>query len=106
MKIKKNVFIFAIFLLNGCGTIRSLQDQNDLRQDMRTRNSHCTTIPYMYGGITYNFCMLNADNDNPKRPDLGLHLTVFDIGLSLAADTALLPYSIYNQIKFGSRTID
>lgn len=82
----------------GCGTVQSLQSHSELREDMRARKSHCSSLPHLYSGIAYNFCILNAEQSNPNKPDLGMHVVIFDTAFSAIADTGLIPYTLYKQL--------
>lgn len=73
---------------------------------MRARKSHCSFLPHLYSGIAYNFCILNAEQSNPKKPDLGMHVVIFDTAFSAIADTGLLPYTFYKQLTRGNTGID
>lgn len=103
---KKIFLITSLMGMTGCGTINSLQDQEDVRKDMRARKSHCSFLPHMYSGISYNFCILNAEKSNPKKPDFGIHMLILDTVFSTIADTALSPYTFYKQITQNNISID
>lgn len=102
----KTAYFCTILLLSGCGTIQSMQSPDDLRRDMRARKSHCSFLPQLYSGVAYNFCVLNAGQSNPKKPDLGLDFLIIDTGLSLIADTGLIPYTLYEQLVRKNTSID
>lgn len=96
----------SLLSVTGCGTVQSLQSQIELRQDMRARKNHCSFLPHVYSGIAYNFCILNAEHSNPKKPDLGMHAVIFDTALSAIADTGLIPYTLYKQLTRESISVD
>lgn len=73
---------------------------------MRARKSHCSTLPHLYSGIAYNFCLLNAEQAHPKKLELSLHTLALDTALSAIADTGLLPYTLYKQLTRGNISID
>lgn len=60
----------------------------------------------MYSGISYNFCILNAEKSNPKKPDYGMHVLILDTAFSTIADTALSPYTFYKQMTRKNVSID
>jgi uncharacterized protein YceK len=104
--LRKISLVTILIGATGCGTISSMQSQEDLRRDMRARKSHCSFLPHIYSGISYNFCILNAEQSNPKKPDLGMHALILDTALSAIVDTTLTPYTFYKQITRSNISID
>ncbi|WP_312935160.1 YceK/YidQ family lipoprotein [Pseudomonas sp.] len=86
--------------LSGCGTIETVSDESKAVDKLAHWGSDCHSIPRAYSGLMYQFCTLNG----PARS--GSHWsaeTVFvDMGLSAVADTVILPYTGYQQLRKGS----
>ena len=91
---------FAVAMLSGCGTIKTLNDEKGAADDLAVWRSECKSIPRTYSGTAYQFCNLNS----PER--FGSHLGAKDVGfdmiLSAVADTLVLPYTGYMQAARGS----
>ncbi|KQQ54578.1 hypothetical protein ASF84_14710 [Pseudomonas sp. Leaf127] len=86
--------------LSGCGTVRTVSNESKAVDDLAKWQTDCHQIPRIYSGVAYQFCNLNG----PARS--GPHWTAFSILLDMAAsgvaDTALLPYTGYQQYRRGS----
>ena len=90
---------FAL-VLSGCGTaITVLQDDAEAAQDLRRQKTYCQSIPRVYSGLAYDFCVLNAP---PDPTGVLVPLILLDLALSGALDTAALPYTIYRQSVDGN----
>jgi len=51
--------------LTGCGTAATvLQDEAEAAQGLRRQKTYCQSIPRVYSGLAYDFCVLNA----PRGP--------------------------------------
>ncbi|WP_339538296.1 YceK/YidQ family lipoprotein [Pseudomonas sp. RA_15y_Pfl2_54] len=91
--------VFSL-ILAGCGSAMTvLQDDADVARDMRKQKTYCQSIPRIYSGLAYDFCVLNAP------PDPGGYLVPFvllDLPLSGVFDTVALPYTIYRQATEGN----
>lgn len=86
--------------LSGCGTVRTVSNESKAVDDLAKWQTDCYTIPRMYSGVAYQFCNLNGP------PRSGPHWTTLPILLDMAAsgvaDTAILPYTGYQQYRRGS----
>lgn len=83
--------VILIFVMSGCLSIYTITDSTN-EDDCK----FCKNIPRVYSGAKYDlFCSLRADN-------VGLFIFLLDTPLSIAVDTVALPYTIYQQIKYGS----
>ena len=86
--------------LTGCGTVTTvLQDDADAAQALRRQKTYCQSIPRVYSGLAYDFCMLNAP---PDPTGIFVPLVLLDFVLSGALDTVALPYTIYRQGTDGN----
>ncbi|HEN8719717.1 TPA: YceK/YidQ family lipoprotein [Pseudomonas putida] len=86
--------------LSGCGTIQTVSDESKAVDNLARWESSCHSIPRAYSGFAYQFCNLNgpARSGNHWSAD-----TIFvDMGLSAIADTLILPYTGYQQLRWGS----
>lgn len=96
--------IFAVLVLSGCGTIITVfQADNVTKYKLKKVETKCELVTRIYSGLAYDFCILRG---KPSQAALWLvplpELILIDIALSSALDTALLPYTIYEQIQRGS----
>jgi uncharacterized protein YceK len=101
---KEMLFCIIIASLLGCGTIKTVsKDGSVARSDLKAVKSPCDSIPRIYSGVAYNICALRG---KPSRAALwmggGAELALIDLALSGVLDTAVLPYTIYEQINQGS----
>lgn len=76
----------------GCSTLSTLR--GDLRLD-KLQCDEAFTLPRVYSGLANNIRFLRGNYQ-----DKGV--VVFDAPFSLAADTILLPYTIYRQLRYGN----
>ncbi|WP_442964446.1 YceK/YidQ family lipoprotein [Pseudomonas sp. KNUC1026] len=56
----------------------------------------------MYGGAAYNFCRLHAQPKQPYSEQPPFEGVILDSALSCIADTLILPYTTYVQLRDGS----
>ncbi|MHC8356146.1 YceK/YidQ family lipoprotein [Pseudomonas sp. LB3P81] len=104
MTIKTAVMLGACSLaLSGCGTVATvLQNDEDAARGLRKQKTYCQSIPRVYSGLAYDFCMLNAP---PDPTGVLVPFVLLDLALSGALDTVSLPYTIYRQATDGNLTI-
>jgi uncharacterized protein YceK len=104
MAIKTAVASMTISLtLAGCGTAATvLQDDEDAARGLRRQKTYCQSIPRVYSGLAYDFCVLNAP---PDPTGVLVPLVLLDFALSGALDTLALPYTIVRQGMDGSIAI-
>ncbi|HCS42937.1 MAG TPA: YceK/YidQ family lipoprotein [Pseudomonas sp.] len=104
MTIKTTVILGAFSLaLSGCGTVSTvLQDEAEAARDLRKQKTYCQSIPRVYSGLAYDFCVLNA----PPNPSGYLApFILLDMTLSGVFDTVSLPYTICRQAADGNISI-
>jgi len=81
--------------LTGCGTAATvLQDDAAAAQGLRRQKTYCQSIPRIYSGLAYDFCVLHAP---PDPTGILVPLVLLDLTLSGALDTVVLPYTVYRQ---------
>jgi uncharacterized protein YceK len=103
--IKPSLALIALSL-TGCGTINTVVrgDQVTAR-NLHESRTHCASLPRVYSGAVYNFCLLNGEpNYSTQAPGspAGIPFAVVDIALSGVLDTLALPYTIYRQVEDGN----
>ncbi|MCF5702214.1 YceK/YidQ family lipoprotein [Pseudomonas syringae] len=95
----------AVFswVLSGCGSaLTVLQDDADVARDMRKQKTYCQSIPRIYSGLAFDFCVLNAP---PDPTGFLVPFVLLDLPLSGVFDTVSLPYTLYRQIEDGNLNI-
>ncbi|MCU1718337.1 YceK/YidQ family lipoprotein [Pseudomonas sp. 5P_3.1_Bac2] len=97
----------VIATLTGCGSIDTVFRPDAVAsQALKDSHSHCESVPRVYSGVMYDFCSLNAqprsDINKDADQDLSMPWPVLDLILSAAADTLVLPYTLYRQNQDGS----
>lgn len=86
--------------LSGCGTVSTvLQDDADAARGLRRHKSYCQSLPRIYSGLAYDFCILNAP---PDPTGILAPLILLDLSVSGILDTVSLPYTICRQISVGN----
>jgi len=89
--------------LSGCGTVSTvLQNDEDAARGLRKQKTYCQSIPRIYSGLAYDFCVLNAP---PDPTGVLVPLVLLDLALSGALDTVALPYTVYRQGADGNLRI-
>ncbi|WP_213940181.1 YceK/YidQ family lipoprotein [Pseudomonas sp. dw_612] len=102
---KKMAVLLGVCSLNlsGCGTaVTVLQDDADAARGLRKQKTYCQSIPRVYSGLAYGFCVLNAP---PDPSGVLVPLVLLDLSLSGVLDTVVLPYTIYRQSADGNIAI-
>ncbi|WP_166218695.1 YceK/YidQ family lipoprotein [Pseudomonas atagonensis] len=101
---KKAVALGACsWMLSGCGSaLTVLQDDADASRELRKRKTYCQSIPRIYSGLAYDFCVLHAP---PDPSGVLVPFVLLDLPLSGAVDTLSLPYTIYRQVSDGNLSI-
>ena len=101
MIIKQAVTVSAIsWVLAGCGSAMTvLQDDADVARDMRKQKTYCQSIPRVYSGLAFDFCVLNAP---PDPSGFLVPFVLLDLPLSGVFDTVALPYTVYRQVTDGN----
>ncbi|MBC3778241.1 MULTISPECIES: YceK/YidQ family lipoprotein [Pseudomonas] len=105
MMLKTAALLCMALTISGCGTISSVfQEDSIAGEDLKKRQTHCDSISRIYSGIGYDFCTLHA----PELPQKGFAgrpaapLVLLDLAVSGLADTLVLPYTAYQQVKHGN----
>lgn len=101
MDIKKLASLGVISLsISGCGTLNTVFRENvAATRELRKQKTYCQSIPRVYSGLAFDFCLLNAP---PDYTGVLVPLVLVDLALSGAADTVVLPYTLYRQGKDGN----
>lgn len=103
---KKLILTLVIsVVLAGCSTVKTVQtDEYGIKVSWQGYKSKCKSIPRVYSGVAYNFCLLYGEaNSSPNSYDIqGAEILLWDSAFSLVADTLILPYTISTQIESGN----
>ncbi|MEE1926145.1 YceK/YidQ family lipoprotein [Pseudomonas sp. 148P] len=103
----RKLILAAIGLsLSGCGTVNTvLRGDQVTAKNLREWRTDCASVPRVYSGAVYNFCILNG----PPNPTVqaegapaGVPFVMVDLVLSGALDTLVLPYTVYRQVQDGN----
>ncbi len=98
----------------SCGSLSTLpRSDQAIKSSLAKRNTKCAYIPYVYSGVAYDFCMLNAEWNGPYEPANGAQtgnadaafFVAFDVVLSGLVDTLALLYTVPKQSKYGSISV-
>jgi len=108
---KKTIpLIIVFFIIQGCGTIRTLNPPSDhVEISYSGYKSHCTKIPRIYSGTFYDACIFYGEpnyeaSENSTKGAFGLFM--LDGLLSLSMDTVVLPYTVTRQLIDGSISVN
>ena len=87
--------IFVSALLYGCGTIYTVSaDAENLKQEAC---SYDCSLPRVYSGVLFDICGITEEDAGQ-----GGAILFWDLFFSIPADTVILPYTIFMQVKEGS----
>jgi uncharacterized protein YceK len=97
-----------LLTLVGCGTINTVfRDDSVASHNLKKAQTYCESIPRIYSGVAYNFCVLNGPSNIHGPLATGLvPLMFFDFVASGVFDTVVLPYTVYRQSTDGGIDID
>lgn len=98
--------VVVILSLSGCGTINTVFRGGDVAgNNLKEWKTNCDSIPRIYSGVSYDFCVLNAPPDirevDSSAPAF-IPLQIIDFIPSGILDTLVLPYTIYRQHLDGN----
>lgn len=104
MTLRNTAAMSAVTLaLSGCGTLNTvLRDDVTATRELRNQKTYCQSIPRVYSGLAFDFCLLNAP---PDYTGVLVPLVLVDLAASGIADTVVLPYTIYQQSTLGNMGI-
>jgi uncharacterized protein YceK len=96
--------LLVLLALSGCGTINTVfRGDETTSRELLGAKSYCTTVPRIYSGVYYDFCLLNApEPEQPSRSGYGMPGLLVDAAICGVLDTASLPYTIYRQSRDGN----
>lgn len=100
--------VALITVLAGCGTLNTAPKSNaDIGRKLARHGSYCSWVPRIYSGVSYDLCLLNAEERHLTSITFLQYGILADILiLSPIADTVLLPVTIAQQIQLGSARIN
>jgi uncharacterized protein YceK len=103
----KAITLFLLALCTcSCATIKTIDPPNNhVNISHYGKKSYCESIPRIYSGIAYNFCLLNGEPSRTKNTGStfnGVPFLFIDSAFSVVADTIVLPYTIIKQADKGS----
>lgn len=100
---RTSTLLLAAALCSGCGTLSTTFTADETaRERLNGLRTHCSSVPRTYSGVSYDFCVLNAEPGHFGHVAPGLPLVLFDLVLSGIADTLTLPYTIFLQSRDGN----
>lgn len=91
-------------LLGGCGTVSTVgRADSEIRANLARHDTYCEAMPRVYSGVSYNFCRLHSNprGIHPLHLASTISYLLWDMTVSCAADTLLLPYTAYDQSLRG-----
>ena len=106
MNIRNPLLVTLALALSGCGTVNTVIRGDDVTaKNLKEWRTHCASLPRVYSGAVYNFCILNGEpnptTDAPGAP-AAVPFQIIDIALSGVLDTLVLPYTVYRQVEDGN----
>ncbi|QJC82447.1 YceK/YidQ family lipoprotein [Pseudomonas umsongensis] len=90
---------FVVVAISGCGTFKTLTDEEGAADNLAKWKSNCHSIPRAYSGAVYQFC--NLDGPPRSGPHWDVPSIALDMAISGIADTILIPYTGYLQYQKG-----
>lgn len=97
MNVLAKSILFFIFLIavNGCSTIYTVSTEPEILKQEACSNE--CSIPRVYSGTAFAVCGMTQKNSGQ-----GGAIMFWDLFLSAPADTVILPFTAFMQIKDGS----
>jgi uncharacterized protein YceK len=93
----------GILVLSGCGTANTvLREDAAAARELRNQKTYCQSIPRVYSGVAFDFCLLHAV---PDPTGILVPFVLLDITVSGIVDTVALPYTVYRQGTDGNISI-
>jgi uncharacterized protein YceK len=84
----------------SCATIMTLSS-DDVEGQMYEHSGIPGSRPRVYSGVYEDGWCITHTNDRPDVGQIGI-FCILDLPLSLFADTVVVPYTAYEQIRFGN----
>jgi len=101
----KCLMLVVLVSLSGCSTFKSLSASEDvIRAGVMQKGTFCKSVTKVYGGVAYSVCS-NFHSRYDRRAQyipITTESELVDLLCSVVGDTVVLPYSIYQQIRYGS----
>ncbi|WNZ55189.1 YceK/YidQ family lipoprotein [Microbulbifer sp. ANSA003] len=96
----------ASIICASCATVKTVNPKdNQVDIAHRGQKSYCESIPRVYSGTSYSFCLMNSEPSQTVNTGSTLNhipLEAIDAVFSVAADTIVLPYTVMTQAKHGN----
>jgi uncharacterized protein YceK len=92
----KNILFFIVLIaINGCSTIYTVSTEPEILKQEACSNE--CSIPRVYSGTAFGICGITQKNSGQ-----GGAIMFWDLLLSVPADTVILPFTAFMQVKEGS----
>lgn len=93
----------ALVTVSGCGSLNTVvRDDAAAARELRKQKTYCQSIPRVYSGVAFDFCLLHAA---PDPTGILVPFVLLDITVSGIVDTVVLPYTVYRQSTDGNISI-
>jgi uncharacterized protein YceK len=106
MNIKIFLALGLVIFFSGCGTLNTVVYNDDsVIIDLKNGHTKCSSISRIYSGVVYDFCSLHAEPSPVLSRNIitdSIPFKFLDTLFSAVLDTAILPYTVYQQIDKGS----
>lgn len=99
------VAVLVSSLCVSCAFVNTtLREDEVARQKLNKADTHCDSLFRVYSSLAYYGCLLHSEPQGNQHIYLASEysLHALDVILSGALDTVALPYTIYQQSKYGS----
>jgi uncharacterized protein YceK len=102
--------LIASLSLTGCGSLSTLgKPDGVIASDLSRHHSNCKSMPRIYSGVSYDICRMNSRYQSMSHDVFGTFILAFfivDLLPSAVVDTLALPYSGYQQHRYGDIVMD
>ncbi|BBM02518.1 YceK/YidQ family lipoprotein [Microbulbifer sp. GL-2] len=104
---KNIIYLISVSLVCiSCATVKTINPKdNQIDITHRGHKSYCESIPRVYSGASYSFCLMNSEPSETVNHGSTLNNVPFvaiDAVFSVAADTVVLPYTVVTQAQHGN----
>ena len=99
---RRAILVCVVATLCGCATIYSLSSDR-MEGEMHEDTSHPRSLPRLYSGVVVDgYCVGQSFSEGREAAGQIGFFCLLDVPLSLVVDTLVLPYTAYQQIRFGN----
>ncbi len=99
---RKALILVSMMCIQSCGTVTTLSESDQrISGNLVKAGTYCESVSRVYSGVAYDLCKLNS-KPRGTQIDVLVGFYLVDGILSVASDTVVLPYTVFQQSEKGS----